>query len=502
MNVVVGVVGGVALGLLIGLGLRGGRRKEHPPAATATEFTTPVDVPGGTPSFGGGAHRSVELPVRETEVTPQRHSLPEVREVAAANEILSPAQETQHRMIAVPDHITAAAETTVSPRTPTTVAEVSEPSAPEVAAFLTESDVLDRLTAVIDESRRQYARSADGAVRQTVGRDDITTNAIGEIVGIPSVERPQTAEQPHPASPASHQPTAPSVNTGTDSAPQPPPQSPATTPGDAPEPAAVTQDDAGPSGPAQISEPGAAKAPSADANTVVKTRALAWLIGDRHLAAWLPLTEGAPSHGALVTGILLAIAADGVINVIGTQQRTAAMHNTPPSPTLLANIVSPATAPRPAPPVSPPPRPAATPTAAAVPNTQAAPVPVNPSTSQPTIAVVPEAVAVTSPKVETALNQMAEQVRQATAAAAGPGAHSPEQVTKSAGDWAKAVQKGVSERFHALAKNVGKTANALRAAQATKAAGSNIAIEATTPTNKSVDESTGEEVKSDEYDLD
>lgn len=97
------------------------------------------------------------------------------------------------------------------------------------------------------------------------------------------------------------------------------------------------------------------------------------------------------------------------------------------------------------------------------------------------------------------LNQVTAEVRQATGAGAGsrtgvadPQTQAPEAMTKSVNDWIKSVQKGVSERLHNATQHVTKTADSLRAVQATKAAGSNPVFEAINPAGPGIDAGTGE----------
>jgi uncharacterized protein with von Willebrand factor type A (vWA) domain len=116
--------------------------------------------------------------------------------------------------------------------------------------------------------------------------------------------------------------------------------------------------------------------------------------------------------------------------------------------------------------------------------------------------VVPEAIALQSPAVDAKLNQMAQQVRQATASARVAQPASPEAVTKSVNDWAKSVQKGVRQRVRKAAKSVGKKAASPRAVQATKAAGSNPLVDAVNSAKSGVDQSAAGDVKPDEFDLD
>jgi hypothetical protein len=517
MNMVIGVIAGIAIGSLLGVAMWGGRGRSSV-RADKTGFATPFNVPDPPPSAPVASQGSATLPLGETQITPRRQTLPDVREIAASSELLHIAHETR-RTVSVADHAGAAVEAVI-PAHPKAVVEKSAPGSLEIAGKVSEAEILNRLTAVVEESRRQYARQADGAVRDTVGRDDVTTTNLGEMRAIPPPARLDTTPQPSQAS----------LGVGGDSSvatPQSPLESSAAPP-QLPDasmgttiPSQLDAVSAGPQEPATIGQqaaPAEARAPGVDSATSsapVQTSPLLWMVGNQHLAAWLPLTNNAPSHGALVTGILLAIAVDGAINVLGTHQRTGAMQNMPPSPALLAGIL-PQTPPGrtpPAPPTVPPaPRgpagPAAptggapaAPTATTSPGAAPKAVPGSPVTPAQTMAVVPEAVAVRFPAVDAKLNQIAQQLRQATVARTGTSQPaSPQEVTQSVNDWAKSVQEGVRVRLREAAKSVGKTAASLRSVQATKSAGSNLVTDALNPAASGVDQSVGDQP--DEHDLD
>jgi len=381
-----------------------------------------------------------------------------------------------------------------------------------------EAEIINRLRAVVEESRRQYDRQADGAVRDTVGRDDVTTTTLGEMVAIPPPPRMEPTRPSSPAPMAVSTDGGPATAQQPDAAPQPPPST-----SDIATPSQAAADNVSPEEMPQVISPqGPAESPapqvaSAGSPAQGQINPLAWMIGDRHLAAWFPLTDAGHSHGGLVTGVLLAIAADGALNYLGTQQRTAAMHNMPPSPAVLAGIFPQPPGRNPPPPPAPPNVPPAPggptpptdgrgPTSPNAPTAPpgAAPVanPGNPAAPVQTVTAVPEAVAVHSPSVNVMLNQVGTQVRQATrAGVANAQTQSPKDLTQSVNDWVKSVQKGVQLRLGKEANSAGKTGDSFRAIK-TNGAGSNLITQAINTATHGVGESIGEGAATDEKNLD
>ena len=293
------------------------------------------------------------------------------------------------------------------------------PSPAQAASLEAEAAVLARLTAIVDESRMRYGRSVEGAKLDTVGRSDVTTSSVGEIVptvgsapaGSDSAASPSQSAQVEghshvadsapaasgfdaPASSSHATPSGPSRSIG-------PPMSSAarhsaarSTASSAPEPSAAAEVEAESAG-------GDVEARIDDAEVH------AWTVGD-DVAAWVPIAPASPHQPDQMTMVLFLIAANGTIRAAQTAQVDIGEAPPPPNRHFFQQTAAPG-----------------------------APA------ERPSIQTPAESNRVASPEVQKALRELGKEVRAATQQTGAPkGQHHVIHETKV---WAKQVSKDVAK---------------------------------------------------------